>query len=252
VPPRGFLYAATANSAADVWAAGDDPVDGGKYRGFTVHWDGTKWSTVNTPIEGTARIYSLSVAQPSGMIWAVGEPRTGKSPVMRLCPVKVTEAGFDLGEATIRFAETMVWKVPGANTTGHTVTDSTGLNLYDSGTRLPTGSYTHTFYAAGTYTVSDQTTGATSTVSVKPTVTNTPQPLHVRWASRNASAPLAYDVQVKRPGSSVFVDWRVAVSTGEAQFTPDAGHGVYAFQARLRHTNTGAATGWSPSASQTF
>ena len=54
-----------------------------------------------------------------------------------------------------------------------------------------------------------------------------------------------FDVQVKRPGSGVYVNWKTGVALKKATFTPDAGTGAYSFHARIRRTANGAASGYS-------
>jgi hypothetical protein len=64
-----------------------------------------------------------------------------------------------------------------------------------------------------------------------------------------APAGFLYDVQIKRPGATAFVDWMPSQTSTGATFTPDAGTGTYQFKARLRKLSNGKASKYSPSAS---
>jgi streptogramin lyase len=79
---------------------------------------------------------------------------------------------------------------------------------------------------------------------------------NVTWASGDAPAGYRFDVQVKAPGSRVWVTWRSGATTLSAQFGPRdrrwAGHGTYSFRARLRKLANGAASGYSPARSITL
>jgi hypothetical protein len=58
-------------------------------------------------------------------------------------------------------------------------------------------------------------------------------------------------VQLRRPGSTVFVNWRTGQTARSATFVPDAGVGTYTFRARLRKPAVGRASGYSPNRSIT-
>jgi hypothetical protein len=68
------LYAVTAVSANDVWAVGyqNENEQGKNGQGFIVHWDGTQWSAVNSPIAGNATILLGVTANSSTDVTAVG------------------------------------------------------------------------------------------------------------------------------------------------------------------------------------
>jgi hypothetical protein len=55
---------------------------------------------------------------------------------------------------------------------------------------------------------------------------------------------VAFDVQVKRPGSSQWSDWMTGQTASQGTFTPDVA-GTYTFRGRTRSLSNGAATGWS-------
>src|SRR5262249_17360817 len=63
------LYDITAVAHNDVWAAGIEPI----ISAHTLHWNGSQWSSVQTPHIGqSSRIFNIS-AIDSSHIWAVGE-----------------------------------------------------------------------------------------------------------------------------------------------------------------------------------
>jgi Bacitracin resistance protein BacA len=66
----------------------------------------------------------------------------------------------------------------------------------------------------------------------------------VTWA---ASVPVGYDfdVQIKRPGSNKFVDWKPDTVAKSGTFVPDAGAGTYQFRSRIEKGATGPASGYS-------
>ncbi len=67
----------------------------------------------------------------------------------------------------------------------------------------------------------------------------------VVWASLAAASGYAYDVQIKRPGSTAFSDWQLGLTKRYADFVPDVGTGRYQFRARIRDTATQLAVAYS-------
>lgn len=66
------------------------------------------------------------------------------------------------------------------------------------------------------------------------------------WAKGSIPTGFNADIQIKRPGSTQFVDWMID-KTGtmvSAQFQPDSGTGVYQFRSRLQK-GTGGASDYS-------
>jgi hypothetical protein len=68
----------------------------------------------------------------------------------------------------------------------------------------------------------------------------------VTWASATAPSGYVYDIQIKRPGTTSFVSWKMGQTARLTTFTPDRGAGTYGFRARLRKTSNGRASGYSP------
>jgi hypothetical protein len=143
----------------------------------------------------------------------------------------------------------MAWNFAVANATTHSVSDASGMSLFDSGPRVPGGSFTYTFNAAGSYPIIDQATGHKSTLKVSMTVApgsgTTTTAFTLSFAATSATAGYAYDLQVKRPGATAYTDLAAGTPAPSASFTPDSGVGTYSFRARIRNTSNGASTGWS-------
>jgi hypothetical protein len=100
--------------------------------------------------------------------------------------------------------------------------------------------------AAGTYGYQDVTNGSAGTVSVTPTSGSTSTTFTITWAAATLNITnYVFDVQIKRPGSSSFADWKTGVSTLKASFTPDSGTGTYSFRARVRNALTSDAIAYS-------
>ena len=161
--------------------------------------------------------------------------------------VAVVDFAFNPQTALTKLAAKVPWHFTGF--APHTVTDNTGLNLYDSGTRSHGASYSVTYKAAGTYGYICTIHHFTGTIQVPPTVSPTsgPQgsPFTVKWSSAAPPSGDVFDVQVMVPGGA-FVDWMPGQTTSSAIYVPSAGPGSYAFRARLRNPTTLAATAYSP------
>jgi hypothetical protein len=192
------------------------------------------------------------VVQLGGRWLAVGE--ANESLAEDLCPQRVGDSGFT-PPAPWSFLnpprrETTVWRFPTTNTGSHSVSDASGLGLFDSGVRAPGSSFTHSFFAAATYPLVDDATGnrgqARVPVWVNPQAGPASGSFSVVWASETAPAGFIYDVRIERPGSGEFVPWRSGTTAAGAAFRPDAGAGMYTFISRLRQTSTGRATPYSP------
>jgi hypothetical protein len=135
------------------------------------------------------------------------------------------------------------------------VTDATGMGLYDSGPRSFVSSFAYTFTAAGDYPYRSSPTGIAAVYKIlpfAPRAGTTGTPFTVTWASAAPSAGYGFDVRVRPPGASAYQTWQSATVQRSAAFTP-ATAGTYAFQARLVDTaaTPQASSGWSPTVSVT-
>jgi plastocyanin len=167
-------------------------------------------------------------------------------------PVTVGDTAFTPAALTTSQGTSVGWSFTGSAT--HTVSDSSGMGLFDSGTRSPGSSYAFRFAGAGSYAYSDKlhptmTGRITVPVTASPASGGKTTAFTVRWGSAAAPAGYVYDVQVRKPGTAVFANWLLGRSSASASFTANAGAGTYTFQARLRRTSNAKFSGWSPAAS---
>ena len=166
--------------------------------------------------------------------------------------VAVEDFYFDPATVPVRRGGTVVFDFVGGE--HHTATDSSGLELYDSGPVAPDGPSTwFTFEAAGIFSfVCAPHEGMGGRVSVPVRVAPAFGGVHTRftvtWASAEATADHVYDVQIRRPGA-IWAFWRRAISARTDDFTPGAGRGRYRFRARLRDTGLSQASRWSEASS---
>jgi plastocyanin len=183
----------------------------------------------------------------------------GRSPVEAAVPrsapqtvhVAVGEFYFAPGSVQLARGGTVVFDFTGSDT--HTATDSSGLELFDTGNVAPGGeSFEFTFPAAGVYPfVCTPHTGMGGRVSVPVRVTprsdGPGDAFTVVWAASSAADGRVFDVQVRRPGAR-WDAWRRGVTRASGTFIAKAGEGVYRFRARMRDPGLGASSRWSPAA----
>jgi plastocyanin len=162
--------------------------------------------------------------------------------------VDVGEFNFAPASVALRRGGTVVFDFVGDET--HTATDSSGLELYDTGYVAPGGSsFEFAFPAAGIYPfVCSPHPGMGGRVSVPMRVVPRSGPRRsaftVVWAASPATAGRVYDVQIRRPGET-WDSWRRGVSGRAGTFIANAGNGVYRFRARSRDPGLGASSRWS-------
>ena len=167
--------------------------------------------------------------------------------------VSIGDSGFSPTDATGHDIGTSVeWTNHG--TTNHTVTDSTGMGLFGSGTIKPGGTYTVPFTAACVYKYKDTLhTTLTGTVKapvlVSPDSGTTSTTFTIQWATVPPAAGFVYDVQIKRPGATAFSNWIMGTSTMSSSFVPDKGTGTYSFKAHVKKSSSGSSCTYSSSVS---
>jgi hypothetical protein len=134
----------------------------------------------------------------------------------------------------------------------HTVTDASGMGLFDSGTHGLVSYYSFSFVAAGSYPYKDKLHSSIKGTVKVPIVVQPGGELNeavVTWATQAPPAGYVYDVQVEQPGSSFFVDWKTSQTATGATFGPGdplyVGAGLYSFQSRMRKISNGKASGYS-------
>jgi plastocyanin len=138
----------------------------------------------------------------------------------------------------------------------HTVTDTSGLGLFDSGP-LPAGTtYTVPVLGAGQYpfacTIHPSMTGVLKVGLVAtPSSGSTTTAFTIQWAVGQAPTGYVFDVQIKRPGTTTWKALATDTTGGQLAFTPDKGAGTYSFRARTQVSGGTASTQWSVAKSVT-
>ena len=209
---------------------------------------GTFEYTDTTEVEGTNRYHAS---------WGGDETHRGStSPSIKVLVgpppqvlVSVADFAFSPSIGHIDQGASARWDFEGPST--HTVTDSSGLDRFDSGPQLPGAAFWVGFQAAGVYpyscTIHPSMTGEIAVpMMATPRVGGLETEFHLQWASTEiVGSRFVYDVQIKRPTSGSFVDWRTSEKQARGTFIADDGAGSYSFRARLRRIATGRASMWS-------
>ena len=194
--------------------------------------------------DGGARTHEFVAPSTPATIVATYEPDD-------LLDVGITDSGYNPKSIVDSpFPVNVRWTNNG--TRNHTVTDSSGMGLYDSGVLAPGGRFALEFYAAGRYayrsTVDNNMTGSVQVVpAASPAAGTSSTRFDITWASRTAPAGYVYDVQILRPGSTSWTNWRTGQSATTAAFVPIE-NGTYEFRSRLRRTSNGRSSAYSASA----
>jgi Phosphoesterase family len=78
---RDLLFAASAASANDVWAVGEQQSNDGRFGTLVEHWDGLRWRVVPAPDPGASgnHLYGV-VAAGRNDVWAVGQRNDAAAP----------------------------------------------------------------------------------------------------------------------------------------------------------------------------
>ncbi len=164
--------------------------------------------------------------------------------------VSIEATRFTPKNVAIALGQTVRWT--NISAVNHNVTDTTGMGLFGSGTIAPTGTHQFTFAAAGNYPYrstlgpSNMTGSVSVPMVVSPTTGGTSTSFGVTWASAPLPAGYVVDVQLRRPGSSTWTNWRLNQTGTNTTFVPDAGTGTYEFRARLENPGVGAAAYSAP------
>ena len=144
----------------------------------------------------------------------------------------------------LQLGSTISWQFAGPS--AQSVTDATGMGLFDSGVHSFFSSYSFTFTAAGTYPFRSTTSALTGSIKVLPSVSpgSAPagSPFTVTWASAPPATGYKFDVRYRRDGSASWTTWQSQVAALSAQYVPSKA-GKYSFEARL--VNTATASDWS-------
>lgn len=137
------------------------------------------------------------------------------------------------------------------------VTDQTGLGLFDSGPRTGGARFEYTFEAAGQYpyrnTAGQYPSHSTAGVAAMTGQVNVPLkfrpqtgPLGTRfsieWAASRAPSGYVYDVQVKGPSDSGWTNLAVGTAGRRTRYSPTE-TGTHVFRMLMRRLSNGATSG---------
>src|SRR5204863_4048675 len=112
----------------------------------------------------------------------------------------------------------VAWKFNRKNHRRHQVKDGSGMGLFDSRARLRAGSYVRRFASAGLYPWYDPRGVQHGIIRVPIKLTKLGnRSVDVRWSSAKPRLGFAFDIQLKRPGST-FKNWKIGVRTLDATF----------------------------------
>jgi adhesin/invasin len=232
--PEQTLPAGRANASVEATVAG-------LAAGTTYHF---QLVAANTAGDGAGQVRSFTTQR------AADACAGGPSP-----QVIVDDSGYRPARITLPFASTVNWCFAG--TRPHTVTDRTGLLLFDSGPRV-TGSFSQLFRAAGAYRYgstaaepSPFTGRVIVPLSVSPATGPVSRQYTVSWAADTQTGYVEdVDFRYHASGRSfgAWTSWQNASHAASAAFAPTRGTGTYQFRARLHRQGTPATSGWSPAA----
>jgi outer membrane protein assembly factor BamB len=220
------LYAYDAITGTRYWTSGENTMGGNVQYSDPAIADGM---VLQASLDHYLYAFGIVPGQVVGAIVRVSD--SGFSP-------KVI-SGFDFGKQ-------VEFDFDGPST--HSVIDSNGLGLINSGPVAPGGSYLVTLPGAGNYTYKDGYSSATGTVKVpmdvSPPSGSSNTTFTVTWAMGPPPAGFVYDIQKKTPGGTKYFHWMWATTAPSATYVPTGGGGTYSFQARVTNSATGKHTGW--------
>jgi plastocyanin len=161
--------------------------------------------------------------------------------------VTVADFSFTPRRPVVGQGKGVIWSFDGPSS--HTVTDSTGLGLFDSGSLAAGSSFRYFFNGAGNYAYAcsihpSMTANVRVPVVVTPLSGDESTEFTVKWAGDFAPTGYVFDIQIKRPGDP-WADWRIDQTVNTDTFMPDDGPGTYAVRARYRNSATGETNQYS-------
>ena len=161
--------------------------------------------------------------------------------------VPVTDSGYGNASGVTVHGKYAEWVFTGPS--NHSVTDNSGMGLFDSGTKPSWSTFTFLPIVSANYNYRDTLNGKTGTlrvpVVVSPLAGLKTTVFTITWASAAPPAGYVVDVQIQRPGSSTWASWQSGVSTFSGTFVPDSGTGTYSFRSRIRNNSNQAASWYS-------
>jgi plastocyanin len=172
---------------------------------------------------------------------------TGSPAVAATTGVTIQNFGFHLQVVTIAQGDTVRWTQKDAGTE-HTSTSDQGFWHSPKLMLNETYSQTAAFENAGSYpyhcAIHTEMTGRVR-VPMK-AGGSASAGWTLRWSSLSSTPThRAFDVQIKRPGSTSWAAFRTDTKTRHVFFNP-AHNGTYSFRARTRNLSNGKRSAWSP------
>jgi plastocyanin len=205
--------------------------------------DGGTWSRSNLSTDD--HVFEVFAVDGSGT--AITAPTRWSWSVVHYSTIDVTDFAFSPTSRAPAQDTAVLFRFKGPSL--HTVTDTSGMDLYDSGP-LPAGTTeTVSVIGAGQYpfacTIHPAMKGVLKVgVLANPAAGSTTSSFTIRWAATPTNG-FVFDVQVKRPGSKTWKPLVTDTAATSTSFTPDRGAGTYAFRARTQVAGGGASTSWS-------
>jgi virginiamycin B lyase len=243
------------------------PGDFSGIAGVSAGWDGNIWYTENDTdhvgsidVNGTvlpkydtgSRPLSITPG-PDGNMWYTVADGNKIGRVNMAAPntgyVLSMDAGFSPRRRNVNIGDPVKWMFVGPRP--HSVVDTSGLALFDSGAKPIVSYFTHTFTAASTYHYQDGVPPATLEAQIGVPVLLPPSasvgtPFPITWAMVPPGPNIVFDLEVKIPGAAGYTLWQTTTNLFD-NYTADTG-GQYGFRARMRNTVTGGMTAYSPQA----
>ncbi len=144
---------------------------------------------------------------------------------------------------------TVKWSFENSSSTPMSVTDSTGLGLYNTGSHSAGYSLTYIFKWAGTFpyhSVPTPAVGAIRSDMVRsPGTAPLGSAITFKWASAGRTN-CVFDVEIKHQGQLHWAYMRFATTALSTAYTPKK-TGWIEVRARIRNKNTNKSSGFSPS-----
>jgi streptogramin lyase len=160
--------------------------------------------------------------------------------------------GVPVSSGSTHKSTTVRWLFQGGKS--HSVTDSSGMGLFDSTVSGPGTSFTHLFTTAGRFDYNSTAAGDTQTgvITVTPSAVKNGSNIDVTVATA-FPAGVSVNIQVKVPGGGSFAPapGGTNFSAGNVfTYTPSNGAGAYRFQ--VQTAANGHTSGFSPTVSVNF
>jgi plastocyanin len=165
--------------------------------------------------------------------------------VTRAVNSDIGDGRFDDDKQKLALGDTVQWHFTSKGK--QSVRDRSGLDLFDSGVKSAEFHYAFTFFSAGRFLARHSPSSDRQRISIPLEATRSTEDIELRWATEGR-AGYVFDVQVKEPGADSFETLYDGTESLEATYDPQT-QGQYSFRSRIRRSDTGAHSGWSPAIS---